>query len=161
MTYVNFMTYIYNWAEANTTALVIFADQNAPRPDELYVTLKITGISNIGHREYDEPDNITEERTVKYEDEITVSIQAYGSGALGVIQDLKESLKKESVIISLDDDNIAKRRDEPMTNLSTLIDNVIEERWGFDVTFGLANTITENVGIIETIEYTETFNSPV
>jgi len=152
------LDYIYIWVSANTSALVIFADQNAPRPDELYVTLKITGISNIGHREYTAPDYVTGDREIKYEDEITVSIQAYGPDALATIQEIKESLKKESVLISLESNKIAKRRDEPMTNLSAPIDSIIEERWGFDVTFGLANTITENVGVIESIEYEGTYN---
>lgn len=152
MTYTAFLDNIYTWAAANSGILVIFADQDAPRPNEPYITIKDLSTVMLGHRNYLAPDNITEERIVKYEDEITVSFQSYGNDTVNNLQLLKESLQIESVMYSLIDMNIAVRREEPIRNVSSLVDSVIEKHWSYEVTFGIANTINEETGIIETVE---------
>lgn len=152
MTYTEFKENIYAWAAANVGITVIYADQNAPRPDENYITLRLSTIVSIGHRNYQSPDSITENRVVKYEDELTASFQSYGVDTVNTLQLLKESLQKESVMYDLLNMNIAVRREENIRNVSSLVDNIIEEHWSYEVTFGIANTFSENVGVIEDTE---------
>lgn len=152
MTYTEFLDNIYTWAAANSGILVIFADQNAPRPNEPYITIKDLSVNMLGHRNYLAPDNTTEERIVKYEDEIPVSFQSYGNNTINNLQLLKESLQRESVMYDLINMNIAVRREESIRNVSSLVDSTIEKHWSYEVTFGIANTFTENTGIIESTE---------
>ena len=154
MTYTEFLDNVYTWAAANAGITVIFADQNAPRPNDPYITIKDLAIVGLGHRNTLAPDNITEERIVKYEDEITVSLQSYGNDTVNNLQLLKESLHKESVMLALEEMHIVVRREENIRNVSSQVDNVIEKHWSYEITFGIANTIAEETGIIETAETT-------
>ena len=68
--------------------------------------------------------------------------------------------KMEGVVSN--DINIKHIDESPMAykDISTVIDEVIEKRFLYEITMGFAYNFTEEVGIIETLNYTPTYNPP-
>jgi len=158
MTYSEVETAVYNWVSANTTLTVIFADENGPKPDSNYISLKINSYTMQGQRDYTAPDGITGIRTVRIDEDFVLSITSFGIGSQNELQKLKLSLQKESVIVSLATAGLAVRGEETINDISTLIDDVIEKRYIYEVTMGFAHSFTETSGVIETFEITSDYN---
>jgi hypothetical protein len=144
---------IYNWVSSNTTLLVIWEEQNAPRPDEAYIGIKINIFSKVGQANALAPDGAGD-RIVKYDEDFTLSIKSYGEGTDDDLQQLKDSLQKDSVQQQLIVDGIAVRFDNEVRDISTLIDQTRETRFIYEVFMSFAHDFTENVGLIEDFEYT-------
>lgn len=157
MTYSQLETELYNWASNNTSVLVIWADENGARPDENYITLKVMTFSKIGQKDELPTDN-SGDRKVKYDEDFTVNIEGYGIGVQDNIQELKDSLQLESVLQSLVQAGIAVRADSDITDISVLLDETIEKRYLYEIMMGFSHEIQENVGVIESVEWTPTYN---
>lgn len=153
MLYSELKEKIYDWVSANTSLLIIWENQNGPRPDENYISLKINVYSKIGQTNYLDPDN-NGDRIVKYDEDFTLSIKSYGADTEDYLQVLKDSLQKESVIQGLIAEGIAIRNENEITDISILIDRTREERFLYEIFMGFAHDFTENVGVIEDFEYT-------
>lgn len=157
MLYSELETELYNWASNNTSVLVIFADGNGTRPDENYISLKIMTISKIGQKDELSTD-INGDRKIKYDEDFTLNIEGYGIGVNDNIQELKDSLQKETVIQALVQAGIAVRNDSDITDISELLDETIEKRYLYEVMMGFSHEIDENVGVIENVEWTPSYN---
>ena len=157
MLYSQFEIELYNWASSNTSVPVIFADENGTRPNENYLSLKVMNYLKIGQKDELKIDN-NGNRSVKYDEDVTVNIEGYGIGVQDNIQELKDSLQLDSVIQSLVSVGIAVRADSDITDISTLLDETIEKRYLYEIMMGFSRKLQENVGVIETVEWTPTYN---
>lgn len=153
MLYSELKEIIYNWVSDNTSLIIIRENENAPRPDENYISLKISPFLKIGQSNYLSPDD-NGDRVIKYDEDFTVSIKSYGAGTEDNLQALKDSLQKETVYQKLYNDNIAVRNENEITDITVLIDQTREERFLYEVFMGMAHDIAENVGVIEDFTYT-------
>jgi len=161
MTYSELEIYLYNLISANTSLLVIFSDENGVRPNVNYITLKITSFNKIGQKDYSIPDEITGIRESFIHEDFVMSLISYGKGTQDNLQNLKITFEKESIQETMRENNVIVRDTSLITDISTVIDEIIEKRFLFEITMGFAYNFTENVGIIETIEYTPTYNTPI
>lgn len=152
MLYSELRQKIYNWVFNNITLPVIWEDQNAPRPDQAYIGIKINVYTKMNQANALYPNN-TGDRIIKYDEDFTVSIKSYGDGTDDNLQQLKDSLQKEVVKQQLIADGIAVRFDNEITDITTLIDQTREVRFIYEVFMGMAHDFTENVGVIEDFEY--------
>jgi hypothetical protein len=155
MLYSELREIIFNWVADNTSLIIIWENENAPRPDANYISLKITPFVKIGQSNYLSPDN-NGDRIIKYDEDFTVGIKSYGPGTDDNLQVLKDSLQKETVFQNLYNDNIAVRNENEIADITVLIDETREERFLYEVFMGMAHDIIENVGVIEDFEYTYT-----
>lgn len=157
MRYTDLKQFVYNWVSNNTNLLVIHADQNSPRPDEAYITIKILGFNKVGQRYLFPPDD-NGDRVISYGEDFTVSIQSYGVDTEDELQNLKDSLQLESIGLDFEQNNIAIRNDSNITDISIAIDSTIEKRFLYEVRMSHTRNIEENVGVIEDFEFTPTYN---
>lgn len=143
------------WADANTASgvKVIFANQNAPRPDFSYVTILVTSKQQKEHASY----NCSGETGINFEStndqDCSVSIQAFGSDAFSIIEDLRDSLSKRNILQDLREAGIVfVRVASGVNDLSSAVQSRFEERAGMDIMFRIAVTVTEDTEIIESVE---------
>lgn len=161
MTYSELETAIYNWVNANTNLLVIFEDENGARPTENYMSLKVGTINQIGQRDYTAPDNTTGIRDTRIVEDFNLAIRAFGSGSKDELQLIKDSLQKESVIDDLRIAGLAFRDESTIQDISISIDDLIEKRYIYELVGGFSHSFEEEVGVIETVDYSSTINQPV
>jgi len=152
MLYSELREIIYNWIYNNTSLTIIWDNENGPRPNKAYISLRITTISKVGQSNYQPPDN-NGDRLIVYNEDFTLSIFSYGKSTDDNLQILKDSLQKELVIQYMRDNGIAIRNENDITDISTLIDSTREERFLYEVFFGMGHCIKENVGVIEDTEF--------
>lgn len=160
MTYYELEINIYKWLELVLPigTSIIQANENGPRPSLPYVMFDITSITKIG-QSYRESEIGTDGiQTIRYDEDFTLEIQAFGGNAHLLLQELKDSLQRESIIQYLDNClGIAVRTDNTINNIALLIDNTIEKRWMYEVFMGFAHTTTDYTNYIEDVEIEKTY----
>ena len=156
-------TNLYNWVIANipTGMPAIYLYSNAPRNSPLapvdYVTLNIASVVQIGWDYEQSPlttggiSNSTGDR------EFTFQIQAYGGDVMTVMQNLRTSLQKQTVLDTLRLNGIVFANWFPINDLTTLVDSRYEQRASMDVLFRIADIYTDVVGVISTVRLQEVF----
>lgn len=146
---------------------VIWADQNGPRPALPYVTLNIIAAPRDGRDEQDMSD-----RGAYAEDvletiitrRLTLSVNAVGPGALGIMYDLDDRMQTPLSLDTLESVGLSCWRTTGPQDASEMMDVGSEQRGRMDVFMGAASSVTEpdpGVGPIETVEGTGTFAGSV
>lgn len=164
MTRQELQTVLLQWANSAGVP-VIWANQNAPQPGGSYVTLQLLAFRDSGSSLRSGPDE-NGIATVRLDRTFTLSIMTIGEDALDILTHLRLSLEKETVLDVLRSEGLAfiQVLSAPQ-DLSETFGSRIIERYGMDIEFRYAHTVTDDVGIIETVvlegEYppslTETF----
>lgn len=156
-------TQLYNWAVANlpSNMPVIYWYNNAPRPTVDYVTLYISSVVQIG-RDYISPptSDMSGISNQVGDREFTLQVQAYGGDPLTILESLRTSLQKQSVLSSLQAVGLVYVNWFPITDITDLIDSRYEQRATMDLLFRVADIYTDTVGNINTVELTENFYDP-
>mgnify|MGYP005820921731 CR=1 FL=1 len=155
-------TYIYDWVIANVPvgmpAIMLYS--NAPRPTVDYLTILISSVVQIGWDWEQNPlmdDGVSEQVGDR---EFTVQIQGYGGDPISVLQNLRTSLQKQSVLDSLRANGIVFANWFPINDITELVDSRFEQRASMDILFRIADIYTEDTGVIETVELEEIFKDP-
>ena len=159
-------TSLYNWVISNTPAgmPVIYLYNNSPRPTVDYLTLYISSVNQIGW-DYVQPfsDNTGIEEQVG-DREFTLNIVAYGGSPstttgdpLTVLNNLRTSLQKQTVLDTLRANGIAFANWFPINDLTTLIDSRFEPRASMDIIFRMADIYSDISGFINTVNYEQTY----
>ena len=166
-------TKLYTSFDAITSFQIIWANQNAPRPSTNYITLLIGSFTRIGWDEIGEPDDtetpgeIGGATIIKGNREFTLSIQAFGSGALQELINIQSKLEMPSVRTAFTAGNgIAIIDAQNVNDLTGLMDSDFEERANLDVKCRIVSPFdavaealaTEDEGIIKTVSINEEFD---
>ncbi len=152
-------TNLYNWVVANVPSGMpaIYLFSNAPRPVVDYLTLHISSIVQIGW-DYEQSPLTTAGINSQIGDrEFTFQIQAYGGDVMTVMQNLRTSLQKQTVLDTLRANGIVFANWFPINDLTTLVDSRYEQRASMDVLFRIADIYTDVVGVISTVRLEEVF----
>lgn len=151
-------TDLYDLLQPIITGTVIWADQNAPRPASPYTTIKIASLRQVNHDHYGEPNN-SGIQTVKGDREFTLSIQSYGREGVTFLNDVAGKLK----LTTNQDKFMAKKitcfNIGQVADVSAVIGSVIEKRASLDIFCRIKSSLTDNVGLIETVTANATDNS--
>lgn len=152
-------TNLYNWAVTNIPSgmPVIYLYNNAPRPTVDYITLLISTCTTIG---WDWTENPTDDSGISNmvgDREFTVQIQGYGGDPMTVLQNLRTSLQKQSVLDTLNAVGIVSVNWLGISDITTLIDTRFEQRASMDILFRMADIYTDNLGVIDTVVLEEVF----
>ena len=152
-------TNLINWATAQLPANfpVILYYENAPRPTTNYVTIDISTFIQIGQdytpRPLDNP-GIVEQIGDR---EFTVNIQAYGGNPIGVLEILRTSLQKQTVLDTLRANGIVFAQQFQILDITELVNTRFEKRATMDILFRMGQTYGDELGSIETVEILEEF----
>jgi len=127
----------------------IIAWPNAPRPELPYLSMRFSAITDIGQDDVGPVDIDSGERIYYGDRLITVSINAYGTGAMDLIRALRNSLRKDAIQLALVANGLCSQLPGPVNDLTKFLDSESEERVHCDITFGVKDLDTEDVGVIE------------
>lgn len=164
-TTANIEAAVYTWVSVATGATVIFVDQNKPRPATPYLTVRVGTVTSFGH---DERRGMTDpgapelaEQTYRGDREVTVSIQAFGTGAMDLARAAARALGTETTRAQLAASGLCHRGIIPTVNeLTQLLETDFEQRAQFDATLAFGKDYTDDVALIETVEGQGTFQDP-
>ena len=151
---------IYDWADAQTTLPVMWADQDAPMPSGSYITLRINNSTRIGEDYVSIPSPTTNLVSVIGNRELVVEVQGYGAGVSQVIEDMRTSLSKITVQDFFRSKSLVCVDSTPVLNLAVVVDSQIEERRMFEITLRTTEEVTDDVGFITTVRGTGTVKDP-
>ena len=135
-----------------------WAEQNAPSPDTAYVTLRLASLQKVGDDYIPMPDNSGAIKITGNRD-FTLGLQAYGPGALGILETLRSSLAKESVHAAFIVAKIAIVNSEDVLNTTTLVQSRFQEQASLDIMLRTYSEVSDNLGKIEKAEITETYKN--
>jgi len=155
-------TYLYNWAVANIPSAmpVVYLFPNAPRPTVDYVSLYISTITQIGWDWTQDPlDDFGISKMVG-DREFTLQVQAYGGDPMTVLQNLRTSLQKQTVLDSLRVNGIVFVNWFAINDVTELVDSRFEQRASMDVLFRIADISTDDLGVIDRIVLQEVVKDP-
>lgn len=148
-------TNLYTWATSIAGAVpVIFYNENSPRPALPYLTLFLNSLVQIGNDYVPRPDNVGELEIVG-DREFTLQIQSYGGDPITLLENIRSSLQKETVLATLRANGIVFVQQNPITDITALLDTEFENRASMDILFRIAQIDDDNHGLIETVEVEE------
>lgn len=144
---------LYNVVSTELDCTTIWADQSEVRPPRPYASLKLTsGPVVVANDEVRQPTSGSFE--VAGLRRMTLSVQAFGEGALERMSRLQTALSKESVLESLDKSGVAIVEVAGVQNLTGLLDNRFETRAQMDVGFYAAENESDSTDFVESVEVT-------
>jgi len=154
-------TNLYNWAIQNLPSgmPVIYLYPNAPRPSVDYVSLYISNITQVGWDWTQDPLDDTGISKMVGDREFIVQAQAYGGDPVTVLQNLRTSLQKQSVLDSLRVNGIVFFNWGPISDITELIDSRFEQRATMDIYFRIADLYNDNLGVINTVVLEEVYKN--
>lgn len=150
---------LYNWAilVVPSGTPVIFYEPNAPRPIVPYVTLYLNSVTAINQDwSSTEADSIGV-INMKGDRQFTLQIQAYGNDPLTLLENIRTSLQKQTVLDNLRASGIAFYESLTINDISELVDSKYERRAQLDILFGLAQIYNDAPGYFSTIEVEEQY----
>jgi len=143
---------IYNWAASATDRPVIWAHQDGPQPATPYLTLHVRATAREGMADIG-PINDEGIATIQQGQLLTVGVNSYGDGALDTLQALRNALIKPSVQRALRVDGLAYVDVLSLTDLPAITGTTWQKRAVLDVEFRAAISITDDLGVIETVAF--------
>ena len=150
-------TALYNWAVANVPSSmpVIYYYPNAPRPTVDYVTLVISSVSQIGWDYVPQPIDADGDVEQVGDREFIVTAQGYGGDPLTVLENLRTSLQKQTVLDTLRASGIVFCDWFPINDITDLVDSRFEQRATMDIRFRIAHEYFDTLGTIAQVEAEE------
>ena len=144
---------LYTWAAGQLTDTVIWANQDGPQPDGIYTTLNVIAGIREGLPYITAPD-ATGGVVISQGQLLTLSINTFGSDALGIIQTLRDSVEKITVQRDLRTSGFAYVRvlSGPQ-DVAAITGTTWQPRAQMDVQFRAAVSIADDVGIIASVGY--------
>lgn len=130
---------------------VVFAQQGKPRPPRPYVDITIDAIAQVGRDERSRTDK-QGNRTVSGPRVATVTVAAYGPGAIGIAEQVRSALWLEGVHRRLRQQGVSFLQADPVQNGTVELETGLEERGIFSVFFAYRTAQVESVGFAEAIE---------
>ena len=148
---MSLQTDVYSLMQPIIGGVVIWADQNSPRPPLPYSVIKINSVRYVNQDHYGDPDNAGIQ-TVKGDREFTLNVQMFGeSDVVSSLSGVVDRLRLTSNIDKFMSKKLTAFNTEAVTDISALLDStVIEKRASVDIFMRYKSSLTDNVGIIET-----------
>lgn len=144
---------IYTWASSNVTAQVIWAEQEGPRPERPYLTLKlITGPTKTMAIDNFKYDNDLTKFVLNGDRSVVLSINAFGNDAFDLLATLQNSLDDPTVIDELFENSLSILDDGDIRDVTLALETSFETRAVMEVTFGYAHKRETSVVDIQKVE---------
>lgn len=160
--YNTLKTNLYTWASSVVPVgmPVIYWEQNSPRPTVPYITLFLSQITAVNQDWSEtEADNLGV-IDMKGDRNFTVSMQAYGGDPLTVLENVRSSLQKQTVLDTLRANGIVFYQSLNIIDITELLETQWERRASLDILFGIGQTYTDNPGYFDKTEIQEIILNP-
>jgi len=154
---------LYLWAVSQVPMgmPVIFWEPNAPRPTIPYITLFLSNIVAV-NQDWSAPDaDINGVIDMKGDRQFTLQIQGYGADPLTVLENIRTSLQKQTVLDTLRANGIAFYSSLAINDITDLVDSQFERRAQLDVLMGIAQIYTDDPGYFDTMEIQEVIENQI
>jgi hypothetical protein len=136
-----------------TPEVLIFADQNAPRPPLPYWTIRLSTQRLVGKDSYSQGVDNNGDQAVSGVREITVQVQRLGENSVDFCADLRDSLSRTTVNETWQVEKIALYDVGDVLNIPYKLDNSqLEPRASIDLFIRFGTEILDRVGWVETVE---------
>jgi len=152
---INFPTLknnLYDFVYGQGGQAAVWADQNAPQLTKPYISMRIASVDSIGWDYNSTPNKTTLKSTLTGNREFILYLQAYGTNAMGVLENVRTALQKTDVLDTLRAGGIVFVDDFPIQNLSDVQDTQFLERAAMDILFRIASIVTPDNKVIEKME---------
>ena len=154
MTFLELETALYNWASGNVSVPVIWANENGNRPNSKYITLNLMSFVGIGRDDYTPPNEVGIREILSNED-FVLELTGFYQGSDEDLKELQNSLRFQAIIDNLSTSGVVVRNlNNPINNISSLVDETIEKRYIWEVNLGTCHTLTEDISFIDEVEVT-------
>lgn len=131
---------------------VIWSDQNSPRPALPYWTIKLNAMPMLGSAEYGQGVTSTGHQTIWRTNQATLEVQRFGSDSEIKCHALRSDMDRMTVREAWGLKRISCYDSGSVNNLAIKLDNsTMEPRAGVDLFLRFGSTVTDRVGIIETV----------
>ena len=152
-------TALFNWAvlQVPVGMPVIFYDPNAPRPNQPYLTLFLSSIDQVSWDWYSQSSNAAGEINMHGDRRFTLQLQAYGNDPLTVLENLRTSLQKQSVLDTLRANGLSFYNFLAINDITDLVDSKFEKRAQMDLRFGIGQSYIDATGFFNKTEVEEKF----
>jgi len=151
---------IYDWVSTFSGITTIWADDNSPKPDLPYISLRKGTVTPIGHGYISVPTSSGISK-ISGDRDMIVNFQAYGNNAFGKLENLwhvrLDPGSQELLYIG----GLSLIELFALTNLTGLNDTLFEGRAQMDLLFRFVSQRTNiDVGLIETVEIEGNLKEP-
>lgn len=148
---------LYQWAVTVVPMgmPVIFFEPNAPRPTVPYVSLYLNSIVSVNQDWTEAEADSTGTVDMKGDRQFTLQVQGYGGDPLTVLENIRTSLQKQTVLDNLRANGIAFYQSLNIADITDLVDSLFERRAQLDILFGIAQIYTDTPGYFDEIEVQE------
>lgn len=138
---------------AQSSVVVILADQDAPRPAYPFATVRLMNMRQYG---FDDIRDMDDEglATVAGQRGATVSVHYFGDNPMGAIMQAYNSLEKQTALDQLYLSGIAVQSKEPIQNVSAALETHFDPHATFDFYIGISENNLDDIGVIEQVELT-------
>lgn len=135
-----------------TGEVLVFANQNSPRPALPYWTLRTQGLKAVGQDETGQEVDVAGQLKVWGVRELTCTLQRIGTGADNAVADVRDLLSTVSVREAWMTEEVALFDAMDVQNVPfPMDDNHLEPRALFDFRVRFGTRLLDTVGIIETV----------
>jgi hypothetical protein len=136
------------WLASVTGTTVIIEWPRGPRPAKPYLTVRVGSGSVVGMDDHLSTDSLGMERILGQR-QATLTIGAYGTGAIDLLMRIHRSVFRDSSRTSLVQDGISVQSILSVSNLTGMLDTEPEERGQMDLLFAFADDYDDNTSFIE------------
>ena len=163
---LNFATVKLNLVQWCTTVVpmgmpVILYEPNALCPTVPYVTLYLNSVTAV-NQDWTAPDSDANGIVdMKGDRNFTLQVQAYGGDPLTVVENIRTSLQKQTVLDTLRANGIAFYQSLTIADITELVDSQFERRAQLDILFGIAQIYTDAPGFFDEIEVQEIIENQI
>lgn len=162
MTHAQIIQALKDWLNGNKGSAgitVIRANQNAPRPALPYITLYVTSTTMGDHSNISAP-NSAGTASIENEQAVMASVQCFGDDSKSIMDGLRQSLEKVTVRQALRAAGLPYIRTlNGVNDLTEVVGTKYETRAGMDLEFRAVSAVTDNIGVIESVEGTATVDT--
>lgn len=132
---------------------LVFADQNAPRPQLPYWTLRLAAQRAVGEDAYSQGVDANGDQLISGVREITVQVQRFGPDSDVACADLRDNLSRTTVSETWQVQKIALYDVGDVLNVPYKLDNSqLEPRASVDLFVRFGTELLDRVGWIDTVE---------
>lgn len=164
---INYTTLKTNIAEiivALTSLQVIWQEQNASTPSGDFIMLKIESLQKIGYTDSVLPPNDSGISETQGDREFILNVQCISKDAMQILSEFENKLNLKTSLELLDEAKLAYiNQDGDISDITTKIGDRFENRASIDLRFRISknysSNTTENVGIIENVNMSQSINN--
>lgn len=154
---------LYSWAftQLGGNVPVVYYFPNAPRPTVDYISLYLSTFDQIGWDWTQNPVDNTGISEMVGDREFNLQVQGYGGDPISMLEILRTSLQKESVLDTLRTAGIVFVSWNKITDITALVDSRFEHRAMMDIRFRIAQIYSDDLGVINNVEVEEIIENSI